>query len=187
MKRLKVSTVQEYFRVIRAVFKEALKDEVIDETPFMRLRRQRQCDEMPGLRIVPFSREGLSRLLAVTHIELHRQMIAFLFWTGMRPGEMKALAWEDIDMVKGLLKVRYNINRLGQLKPPKTLAGYRTIGWLPQAMAVLRRQCELTFMLPPCLEVLHMRHNKKQVEKRRRGFLGRKKCLTEGPNCSLRQ
>jgi len=80
----KVGTVQEYFRVIRAVFEEALKDEVIDESPFMRLRRLRQSDEAPELRVEPFSREELSRLLAVTNIENHRLMIEFLFWTGMR-------------------------------------------------------------------------------------------------------
>ncbi|MFM5151270.1 tyrosine-type recombinase/integrase [Aeromonas hydrophila] len=169
----KVGTVQEYFRVIRAVFEEALKDEVIDESPFMRLRRLRQSDEAPEQRVEPFSREELSRLLAVTNIENHRLMIEFLFWTGMRPGEMKALAWEDIDMTEGLIKVRYNINRLGHLKPPKTLAGYRTIELLPSAMAVLKRQRELTFMLPARAETLYMRHNKQREEMRRRVFLGR--------------
>ncbi|MNF84115.1 Phage integrase family protein [compost metagenome] len=112
-------------------------------------------------------------MLAVTNIENHRLMIEFLFWTGIRPGEMKALAWEDIDMTEGMLKVHYNIYRLGQLKPPKTLAGYRTIELLPTAIAVLKRQREMTFMLPARLEVLHMRHNKKREEMRRRVFLGR--------------
>ncbi len=86
---------------------------------------------------------------------------------------MKALAWEDIDMTEGLLKVRYNINRLGHLNPPKTLAGYRNIELLPSAMAVLKRQRELTFMLPARAETLYMRHNKQREEMRRRVFLGR--------------
>ncbi|MGL5089762.1 MAG: tyrosine-type recombinase/integrase [Aeromonas sobria] len=173
LKTRKVGTVQEYFRVIRAVFGEALKDEVIDISPFDRLRRLRQSDELPKLRVEPFTRDELSRLLNVTNIENHRLMIEFLFWTGMRPGEMKAVAWEDIDMTMGLLKVRYNINRLGQLKPPKTTAGNRTIELLPAAMDVLKRQRELTFMLQPRNEIMHLRHNKKREEIRRRVFLGR--------------
>ncbi|HHQ4902480.1 TPA: tyrosine-type recombinase/integrase [Aeromonas veronii] len=173
LKTRRVSTVQEYFRVIRTVFDEALKDEVIDMSPFARLRRLLQSDELPHQRVEPFSREELSRLLNATSIENHQLMIEFLFWTGMRPGEMKAVAWEDIDMTMGLLKVRYNIDRLGQLKPPKTIAGNRTIELLPAAMKVLRRQRELTFMLPPRLETVHLRHNKRREEMRRRVFLGR--------------
>lgn len=42
-------------------------------------------DKAPEQRVEPFSREDLSRLLAVTNIENHRLMIEFLFWTGMRP------------------------------------------------------------------------------------------------------
>jgi len=52
----------------------------------------------------PFSQAKLQRLLNVVHIEQTRNMIEFLASTGLRPGEMKALAWEDVDLEQGLAK-----------------------------------------------------------------------------------
>lgn len=171
----KVSTLHEYFRTIRAVFEEAVKDGYIEQSPFARLRKLRQAgdEQDPAELVDPFSRDELARLLAACKLEKHRQMIAFLFWTGMRPGEMKALAWEDIDLEAGTARVRYNLNRAGQIKPPKTTAGVRTIELLPEAAAVLRRQRELTYMLPAQTEVIHLLHNKTRTESRRRVFLSR--------------
>jgi integrase len=88
-------------------------------------------------------------------------MIEFLFWTSMRPDEMKVAAWEDIDMKMGLLQVRYNIDRRGQLKRPKAIVGNKAIELLPAARNVLRRQRKLNFMLQSRLETIHLRHNKR--------------------------
>ncbi|MFP2768093.1 tyrosine-type recombinase/integrase [Oceanisphaera sp. KMM 10153] len=171
----KVSTLQEYFRTIRAVFDEAVKDGYIEQSPFTRLRKLRKAgdEQDPSELVDPFSRDELTRLLSVCKVEKHRQMMSFLFWTGVRPGEMKALAWEDIDLTAGTARVRYNLNRAGQIKPPKTQAGQRIIELLPEALAVLKRQRELTYMLPAREEVIHLLHNKTRTEQRRRVFLSR--------------
>lgn len=171
----KISTLQEYFRTIRSVFDEAVKDGAIEHNPFAVLRRLRKSDDGddPADLVDPFSRDELARILAACEVGHHRQMIAFLFWTGLRPGEMKALAWEDVDLVAGTVRVRYNLNRVGQIKPPKTTAGARTIELLPEALAVLQRQRELTYMQPARDEVIHLLYNKTRTESRRRVFLGR--------------
>lgn len=171
----KVSTVQEYFRVIRSVIDEAVRDGYIEQSPFLRLRKLRNAgdEQDPADLVDPFSQSELVRIMAACTREQHQIMIQLLFWTGMRPGEMKALAWEDVDMEAGTAKVRYNLNRAGHIKPPKTLAGIRTIELLPEALNALKRQREVTFMHPARDEQIHFLQNKTRMESRRRVFLSR--------------
>ena len=171
----KVSTVQEYFRTLRAVIGEAVRDGYIELSPFIRVRKLRNIgDETSAAeRVEPFSRIELVRLLAACPHEHHRLMITLAFWTGMRPGEIKALAWEDIDLVTGTISLKYNLNRAGQIKPPKTLAGVRVIELLPEALSALKRQREITYMQPALEERIQLLQNKSKVELRRRVFLSR--------------
>lgn len=171
----KVSTVQEYFRTLRTVMEEAVIDGYIEQSPFIRVRKLRSVgDELSAAdRVDPFSRAELERLLAVCHHEQHRLMIIISFWTGMRPGEIKALAWEDIDLMAGTISLKYNLNRIGQIKPPKTQAGVRTIELLPEALNVVKRQREITFMQPAREDKIYLLQNKSRVEMRRRVFLSR--------------
>lgn len=169
----KSSTVQLYFTRLRAVIDEAIKDGYLEQSPFFRLRKLRQssAESDSADAVEPFSQAELIRLQAACKTESDRQMIGFLFWTGMRPGEMKALAWEDVDLEAGTARVNYNLSRAGYIKPPKTKAGIRTIELLPAAVTILKRQRELTYMLPARDDVVHLLHNKSRTEPRRRVFL----------------
>ncbi|GAA3704019.1 site-specific integrase [Oceanisphaera sediminis] len=169
----KSSTVQLYFTQLRAVIDEAIKDGYLEHSPFVRLRKLRQSsmESDPTDAVEPFTQAELGRLLAACKSENARQMIGFLFWTGMRPGEMKALAWEDVDLDAGTARVNYNLSRAGYIKPPKTKAGIRTIDLLPAAVTILRRQRELTYMLPERRDEVRLLHNKSRIELRRRVFL----------------
>jgi integrase len=171
---LKWSTVSEYLRTLSSVLDEAVKDDRIQYNPFVKIRKM-ITDEDPteDKDINPFTQDELIRLLDVVHITKTRDMIELLAWSGLRPGEMKALAWEDLDLVKGILHVRYNINRKGQLKPPKTSAGIRKIELMPFALEVLKRQREKTFMLPALKETVHLKYKRKKQVERRRIFLSR--------------
>ncbi len=171
---LKDSTVKEYMNTFKAVLEEALNENVIRINPFIKVRKVKiDRDPTEEEDVFPFDQSELARLLKVVHIDQTRDMIEFLAWTGMRPGEMKALAWEDVDLEKGLIKVRYNINRKGQLKPPKTSAGIRTIEAMPKAIEVLKRQRSKTFMLPSINETVHLKFKKVKSVNRRRIFLSR--------------
>ena len=171
----KVSTVQEYFRTLRSVIDEAVRDGYIAISPFTRVRKLRNVgDETSAAeRVEPFSRAELARLLAACAHEHHRLMITVAYWTGMRPGEIKALAWEDIDLVAGTISLKYNLNRAGQIKPPKTLSGVRVIELLPEALNAIKRQREITYMQPVIEETIQLLQNKRRVEFRRRVFLSR--------------
>jgi integrase len=171
---LKESTVKEYMNTFKSVLEEAFNENVINFNPFLKVRKVKiDKDPTEEEDVFPFNQSDLQRLLDVVQTEQTRYMIEFLAWTGMRPGEMKALAWEDIDLDQGLIKVRYNIDRQGRLKPPKTSAGIRTIEAMPKAMAVLMRQRVKTFMLATITETVHLKFNKTKSVVRRRVFLSR--------------
>jgi len=171
---LKESTVKEYMNTFKAVMEEAVIENVINFNPFIKVRKIKiDRDPTEEEDVFPFSQSDLQRLLDVVHVEQTRDMIEFLAWTGMRPGEMKALAWEDIDLDQGLIKVRYNIDRQGRLKSPKTSAGIRIIEAMPKAMTVLIRQRAKTFMLPSITETVHLKFKKTKKIVRRRVFLSR--------------
>lgn len=174
LKTIKQSTLKEYFSVLRKVLDEADRENTIAFNPFLKVRTiKKEVDPTEEEDVFPFNQDELSRLLAVVHLSQTKDMIEFLAWTGMRPGEMKALAWEDIDLEKGLIKVRFNIDRQGKLKPPKTSAGIRTIELMPLALSALKRQREKTFMQVSIEETVHLKFGKTKKVLRRRVFLSR--------------
>lgn len=83
----------------------------------------------------------------------------FLFMTGVRPGEMLGLLWEDIDFIDNVVHIRRNQDNRGVIKNfPKTAAGQRRIPMAPllrQALLEWKKQCPRREGLPhrvfPCL------------------------------------
>jgi integrase len=63
--------------------------------------------------------------------------------TGMRRGELLALRWQDVDLVRGTLAVRRTLTRdkddHWQMGEPKTAAGRRSIALPPSCVAALKR------------------------------------------------
>lgn len=63
---------------------------------------------------------------------------AFLFLTGVRPGEMLGLLWEDVDFVANIIHIRRNQDKDGNIKNfPKTAAGQRPVPIVPQLREML--------------------------------------------------
>ena len=68
----------------------------------------------------------------------------FAVYSGLRHGELAALAWEDVDLEKGIVNVRRNLTILDMFGPPKTNAGIRTVTLLQPALEALKEQYKLT-------------------------------------------
>jgi integrase len=61
--------------------------------------------------------------------------------TGMRQGELLGLRWQDVDLDAGIVAVRHTLQRqTGELVPPKTERGRRTLQLAGFAVAALREQ-----------------------------------------------
>ena len=82
--------------------------------------------------------------------QTHSNLITVAVYTGLRTGELRALAWEDIDLEKGIIMVRRNIAKDSEgylFKLPKT-DEKRTVILLPPAIAALTNQMSYTAGLP---------------------------------------
>lgn len=77
--------------------------------------------------------------------------------TGMRPGEVCALAWEDIDLKNGEIHISRSLTNKGLFVPPKTDAGKRTITLLKPALDALKEQFEITGNNPRQQIIFHHR------------------------------
>lgn len=77
-----------------------------------------------------------------------RNLWQLAIYSGLRHGELAALAWEDVDLEAGTVNVCRNLNTLGMFGPPKTDAGFRTVTLLQPALEALIAQRELTVKHP---------------------------------------
>ncbi|HEX4077479.1 MAG TPA: site-specific integrase [Rhizomicrobium sp.] len=77
-------------------------------------------------KIVPPTKEALRALLAVADEDFRVKLI-FASATGVRAGELHALRWHHLDLVKGEVKVEARVDAYGEEDVTKTAAGMRTI------------------------------------------------------------
>ena len=175
-KNLAVSTVIEYSQTLRRILELAVEDAIIEYNPFVKVSKL-VPDEKLDEDVLPFTKEELSSLLDIVHVPQTKVMIEFLAWTGLRPGEMKGLAWEDIFIdetnLTGRIDVKFNLDRKGKLKTPKTRSGKRTVELLPTTVKLLIEQKKRSFSLPAIDEIIHLKHGKTKIVSRRRVFLSR--------------
>jgi integrase len=92
----------------------------------------------------PFNTEEIQALLAHAEAQL-RPLVQFAFFTGLRPSELIALEWKDIDWINGLACIRRAVVEREE-KCTKTKAGKREILLLPPALSALNDQKAYTFL-----------------------------------------
>ncbi|NIV38131.1 MAG: tyrosine-type recombinase/integrase [Anaerolineae bacterium] len=93
---------------LRKVFDLAVDDELIDRNPASRIKNQKH--QKPA--VDPFSEKEAEQIIAwlyknYTGTEvIYAAYYEFAFWTGMRPSEIMALTWDDVDWQKGTVRVQ---------------------------------------------------------------------------------
>lgn len=95
----------------------------------------------------PLNRDEFSRVIAAANHEQIRNLWIFAVSTGMRHGEICALAWEDIDTVNWTIDVCRNLALTDHFTPPKTESGHRTILLTRPAIDALKNQMQFTRMM----------------------------------------
>lgn len=170
------STVNEYTKAVKQVLDFAVKQGYLSENPAV-LVDKLASDTIKLIQLEeqakPFSQKELDSLLNVIHLPKTKLMVKFLAWTGLRHGELKALAWEDVDFENRRIHVKFNLTRKGNLKTVKTKAGIRYVDLLPAALDVLKQLKKMSFDLPPTKDVIHANNQKSITLMRRRVFLSR--------------
>jgi integrase len=119
----------------------------------------------------PFARDEIHQILTTPprhdrHQEIN--LIQYMMWSGPRPSEAIALAWEDVvDLDKGLVNIRRgNVN--GKFRVTKTRRSKRTVELLKPALEALQAQHELTYKQRPIKIQIKDRDNRTIKEEKLR-------------------
>lgn len=139
-KGLAPNTISEVYAITKSMFARAVELRIIPTSPFGRLRRQRKAmPDAPKHDFQYYTAEQFRRFYASAAaavsaaknpIQERQYMMFFVaaFYTGMRPGEILALHWTDIDFPARLIRIRRTYSdRYGE-GPVKTESSVRDIG-----------------------------------------------------------
>ena len=100
-----------------------------------------------------------------------RNLAQFMLWTGPRPSEALALAWEDVNLKEGYLYIRRALVT-GHYKSTKTRRSRRIVELLPEALAALESQQQFTLQKEKQeIEVIQIDNRSIRTEKIRAVFL----------------
>lgn len=139
-KGLAPNTISEVYAITKSMFARAVELRIIPTSPFGRLRcRRKAMPDAPQHDFQFYTAEQFQRFyasaaaavsIAKNPIQERQYMMFFVvaFYTGMRPGEVLALHWTDIDFPARLIRIRRTYSdRYGE-GPVKTESSVRDIG-----------------------------------------------------------
>ena len=121
--------------VLSRIFSRACRRGLVTSNPVSQLERE----ELPKTKRREFptlDREAIGKLLAKTP-DRFRAVVALSVLTGLRQSETLGLRWQDIDGAGGILRVRFQLDRRGQLVEPKTVASKRDVPIPPSLVRML--------------------------------------------------
>ena len=88
-------------------------------------------------KIVPPDRSDLKRLIKAAS-DTERPLILTAIRTGLRSSELRGLRWQDIDLDAATVTVCQRADQWGEIGPPKSEAGRRTIPIPPELVKELK-------------------------------------------------
>lgn len=137
LKEYSPKTIRNYRGVLHQILEMAYQDEIINRNPIKSVRAPKNP------KLIPFSygEAEVRKLLKYAEGQM-QNILQFAFFSGVRPSELIALKWSDINFKTDTIKIERRI-RKGNVALPK---GYkaRIIDMLPQAKEALKRQRLLT-------------------------------------------
>lgn len=136
--RLAASTVRGVEKLLHAAFSSAVDDKLLTENPVSKTT-------LPPLNkssANSLTREEANAFVAVRNNYHFGDAFVFQLHTGLRPQELLALIWDDVDFEKGTVRVEracvWVKERFTGFGPPKTELSERTIELTSEIMALLR-------------------------------------------------
>ncbi|MCQ1685528.1 site-specific integrase [Escherichia coli] len=136
-----VVTVNYYMTTIAGMFQFAADNGYIGSNPFNGLTPLKRSRTEPD----PLTRDEFIRFIDACHHQQTKNLWSLAVYTGIRHGELIALAWEDIDLKAKTMTIRRNYTKLGEFTLPKTEAGTdRVIHLVQPAVDALKSQAEMT-------------------------------------------
>jgi integrase len=136
-------TVNRYLVTIKSFISWLHKMEYTDKDFSHHLLRVKEYESD----IRPFSIDEFNQVISTYRHEQHKNIFTLFVYTGLRSGELCALAWEDVDFDKKTITVRRSTYDNRGLKTTKT-DKERVIDLMPPAYEALKSQMKLTYLYP---------------------------------------
>lgn len=132
---------------LRGALNEAYADEIIDRNPLYGYTPKPSVSYEPSRekKVDPFTPDELHAICKEFKDATLVNQVIFSAWTGLRPSELIALKWEQVDLFGETIKVDRAFV-LGQEKVTKTKAGNRTVDLLGPALEAIKKQKSITFL-----------------------------------------
>lgn len=142
---LSSATVRKMHSVLRKALKQAALDGLIPRNVCEAVKPPK----VEHKEINPLDREQAKALLEVASGDRLEALYVLAVHTGMREGELLGLKWDDVDLERGVLRLRHGLVReggktaLGDLKTPKSRRSVRLTRAAAEALrSHLERQLE---------------------------------------------
>lgn len=139
---LDVGTIKSVRTALSPIFSTAVKKELLLKNPVTNATTPAGEEKERLYLDAEQCKELMTFLDEFSNPQMPR-VIKTLIYTGMRVGELTALHWEEVDLDKAMITVKYNLYRLDskyQLSTPKTKSSARVIALPPQLVEILREQ-----------------------------------------------
>lgn len=107
-------TVNDYVGALCTVLRFAYRSGFIRDKPYEDVKKLKRSNTKPD----PLLRDEYDQLVMALDGQ-RRFMWTIAIFTGLRHGELAALAWEDIDLDKGELRVSRNLTSTGRIRAAK--------------------------------------------------------------------
>lgn len=139
-------TANDVFTVLRAIFRAAFDDGGLLVDPMQRVKNL-ELDETNET-ADPFTRGELRRVEESERVpDALKNLMLFNCWAGLSVSELMGLAWSDVDLVAGVVKVaRGRVN--DEYRVPKKKSRERVVELVEPALYWLKQQKARSFMLP---------------------------------------
>lgn len=111
-------------RALSSILTEAQRRGLVAQNVASGVKVVRQARERAKVTIP--TKAELKAILDAASADL-RPMLLTAILTGLRSSELRGLRWSDVDLKHGLLSVNQRADKFGEIGPPKSGAGYRTV------------------------------------------------------------
>lgn len=149
------------YQIVCQIFKAAYHNELIARDPTEMLKPAKGGTETVRRSLTDYEREVLLDVL-----EGHRGKVfcCLMLYAGLRPGEVAALLWKDVDLKNRTITVNKALKSDSTIQPrPKTAAGFRTIPISESLFNVLDSAKGSPFSYV-CLNSIGNRYSRKKIQ-----------------------
>lgn len=128
------SLLRNTYTVLTHLFESAVRNGLLRQSPLQHIKRPRQAKQEVRF----LSDPEMSTLLDELAKSRYLPVAQLILQTGLRRGEALGLSWDDVDLARQQLHVRFTLDAKGRRGSPKTSRSIRTLDLNDKATTVLR-------------------------------------------------